>query len=285
MSNDQSADTTAFRNFELAGWEANVSEYDTAFARVTSQAIAPLLHAVGLHKGMRLLDVASGPGYVAAVAAAQGARVTGIDFSAPMVARARSANPAVDFQEGDAEALAFPDGSFDAVVMNFGMLHLARPERAMTEAARVLKASGRYAFTVWAKPDEAVGFGIILNAIQSHGNLGVQLPEGPPFFRFSDPAECDRALRSAGFLGVRVTRHPQIWRFQAADDLFEAIYNGGVRIKAVLRAQSDEALQAIRTAAREAAQQYMHNGVIELSMPAILATASKEGDNNGNQDT
>ena len=275
MSNDQSADTAAFRNFELAGWEANVSEYDAAFARVTSQAIAPLLHAVALHKGMRLLDVASGPGYVAAVAAAQGARVTGVDFSAPMVARARSVNPAVDFQEGDAEALAFPDGSFDAVVMNFGMLHLARPERAMTEAARVLKPAGRYAFTVWAKPDEAVGFGVILNAIQSHGKLGVKLPEGPPFFRFSDPAECDRALRSVGFLGVRVTRHPQIWRFQAADDLFDAIYNGGVRIKAILRAQSDEALQAIRTAARDAAQHYMHHGIIELSMPAILASASK----------
>ena len=275
MSTDQPADTAAFHNFELAGWEANVSEYDAAFARVTSQAIAPLLDAVALHKGMRLLDVASGPGYVAAAAAAQGARVTGLDFSAPMVARARSANPAVDFQEGDAEALAFPDGSFDAVVMNFGMLHLARPERAMTEAARVLKPSGRYAFTVWAKPDEAVGFGIILNAIQSHGKLGVQLPEGPPFFRFSDPAECDRALRSAGFSGVRITRHPQIWRFQAAEDLFEAIYNGGVRIRAILRAQSDEALQAIRAAARDAAQQYMHNGVIELSMPAILASASK----------
>jgi len=275
MSNDQSADMDAFRTFELAGWEANVSEYDAAFARVTSQAIAPLLDAVDLRKGMRLLDVASGPGYVAAVAAAQGARVTGIDFSAPMVALARSANPGVDFQEGDAEALAFPDGSFDAVVMNFGMLHLARPERAMAEAARVLKPAGRYAFTVWAKPDEAVGFGVILNAIQSHGKLEVQLPEGPPFFRFSDPAECDRALRSAGFLGVRVTHHPQIWRFQAADDLFDAIYNGGVRVKAILRAQSDEALQAIRTAARDTTQQYMHNGVIELSMPAILASASK----------
>ena len=275
MPNDQSADTAAFRNFELAGWETNVSEYDAAFARVTSQAIAPLLDAVVLHKGMRLLDVATGPGYVAAVAAAQGARVTGIDFSAPMVARARSANPGVDFQEGDAEALAFPDGSFDAVVMNFGMLHLARPERAMTEAARVLKSGGRYAFTVWAKPDEAVGFGVILNAIQSHGKLGVQLPEGPPFFRFSDPAECDRALRSAGLLDVRVTHHPQIWRFQAADDLFDAIYNGGVRIKAILRAQSDEALQVIRSAARDATQQYMHNGIIELSMPAILASASK----------
>ena len=62
MSYHQSADTAAFHNFELAGWEANVSEYDAAFARVTSQAIAPLLDAVGLHKGMRLLDVASGPG-------------------------------------------------------------------------------------------------------------------------------------------------------------------------------------------------------------------------------
>lgn len=275
MSNDQTSETAAFRNFELAGWEANVSEYEAAFARVTSQAIAPLLDAVVLHKGMRLLDVASGPGYVAAVAAERGARVTGIDFSAPMVARARSANPAVDFQEGDAEALAFPDGSFDAVVMNFGMLHLARPERAMTEAARVLKPAGRFAFTVWAKPEEAVGFGVILNAIESHGKVGVQLPEGPPFFRFSDPAECDRALRSAGFLDVSVTRHPQIWRFKAPDDLFDAIYNGGVRIKAILRAQSAEALQAIRTAAREATQQYMLNGIIEIAMPAILASASK----------
>ena len=275
MSNDQSADTTAFRNFERVGWEANVAAYDAAFARVTSQAIEPLLHAAALRKDMRLLDVASGPGYVAAVAAAQGARVTGIDFSAAMVARARSANPGVDFQEGDAEALAFTDGSFDAVVMNFGMLHLARPERAMTEAARVLKPSGRYAFTVWAKPDEAVGFKVILDAIQSHGKLQVELPEGPPFFHFSDPAECERALRNAGFVDVRVTRHPQIWRFQAADDLFDAIYNGGVRIRAILRAQSDEALQAIRTAARDATQQYMRNGIIELSMPAILASASK----------
>ena len=101
------------------------------------------------------------------------------------------------------------------------------------------------------------------------------MPEGPPFFRFSDPTECDRALRNAGFLDVSVTRHPQVWRFDAPDDLFDAIYNGGVRIKAILRAQSDEALRAIRTAAREAAQQYMLNGIIELAMPAILASASK----------
>jgi ubiquinone/menaquinone biosynthesis C-methylase UbiE len=275
MSISQSPDPDAFRDFEHAGWTSNVSEYDAAFARVTRQAIGPLLDAVNLRPGARLLDVATGPGYVAAAAAARGAKAVGVDFSAPMVAHARTINPAVEFQEGDAEAISFPDCSFDAVVMNFGMLHLARPERAMIQAARVLKPGGCFAFTVWAKPEEAVGFGIILKAIQSHGNPGVQLPQGPSFFRFSDPAECDRTLREAGFVNVRLMSLPQVWRFNAPDELFDAIYNGGVRIKAILRAQSSEALEAIRTAAREAAKNFIRRGIIELPMQAILASAVK----------
>ena len=275
MAIDYALDPAAFRDFEHAGWTSNVSEYEAAFARITSQAIGPLLDAVHLRRGARLLDVATGPGYVAAAAAERGARAVGIDFSASMVARARTVYPAVEFQEGDAEAIAFPDGAFDAVVMNFGMLHLARPERAMAEAARVLKPGGSFAFTVWAKPEDAVGFGIILKAIQAHGNLGVQLPQGPSFFRFSDPAECDRTLREAGFGNVSVVSIPQVWRFNAPDELFDAIYNGGVRIRAILRAQSSETLEAIRTAAREAAKRFSDQGVIDLPMPAILASAVK----------
>ena len=275
MAIDYALDPAAFRDFEHAGWTSNVSEYEAAFARITSQAIGPLLDAVHLRRGARLLDVATGPGYVAAAAAERGATAVGIDFSASMVARARTVYPAVEFQEGDAEAIAFPDGAFDAVVMNFGMLHLARPERAMAEAARVLKPGGSFAFTVWAKPEDAVGFGIILKAIQAHGNLGVQLPQGPSFFRFSDPAECDRTLREAGFGNVRVVSIPQVWRFNAPDELFDAIYNGGVRIRAILRAQTSEALEAIRSAAREAAKRFTDQGVIDLPMPAILASAVK----------
>jgi SAM-dependent methyltransferase len=271
----EAPDPNAFRDFEHAGWEINVSEYEDAFARLTSQAIGPLLDAVDLRRGIRLLDIATGPGYVAAAAAARGARVVGIDFSAPMVARARELNPAIEFQEGDAEGLSFPDASFDAVVMNFGILHLARPERAMNQAARVLKPGGRFAFTAWAKPEEAVGFGMILNAIQSHGNLEVQLPQGPPFFRFSDRAECERTLREAELLDVKVTRIPQVWRFNAPDEPLEAFYNGGVRIKAILRAQSSAALEAIRMAVREAAKKFIQHDVIEIPMPAVLASALK----------
>jgi SAM-dependent methyltransferase len=115
MSSNQTPDPDAFRDFEHAGWTSNVSEYEAGFARLTRQAVAPLLDAVNLRHGARLLDVATGPGYVAAAAAARGARALGVDFSAPMVAHARAINPAVEFQEGDAEALSFEDCSLDAV--------------------------------------------------------------------------------------------------------------------------------------------------------------------------
>jgi SAM-dependent methyltransferase len=80
-------------------------KYEAAFTRLTRQAVPPLLDAVNLRHGARILDVATGPGYVAAAAAARGARALGVDFSAPMVAHARAINPAVEFQEGDAEVL------------------------------------------------------------------------------------------------------------------------------------------------------------------------------------
>jgi SAM-dependent methyltransferase len=275
MANDQNVDAEAFHEFEKSGWESNVAEYDAAFARLTTQVAAALIDAVRTRSGARLLDVATGPGYVAAAAAARGASVTGIDFSAPMIAHARELNPAIDFRPGDAEALSFPDNSFDAVVMNFGMLHLARPELAMAEAARVLKPGGRFGFTVWDKPEQAMGFGIMLNAIQSHGNPQVNIPSGPPFFRFSDSVECERTLREAGLVEIRVQQLPLRWRFNRPDELFDAIFKGGVRIRAILRAQSGEAFEAIRRAAREATSKFTRDGVIELPMGAILASAAK----------
>src|SRR5689334_7304647 len=105
----------AFRAFEHGRWEEVVSPYHRYFGQLTSQTISALLEAVHARPGMRVLDVATGPGYVAAGAAERGAHALGVDFSASMVAQARLLYPAVEFREGDAEALPFPQGSFDAV--------------------------------------------------------------------------------------------------------------------------------------------------------------------------
>ena len=264
-------DPSAFRRFEHKGWQDIASRYHEGFANVTTQSVAALLDAARVGKSTRLLDVACGPGYAAAAAAARGATAIGVDFSSEMVEEARSRYPGIEFQEGDAERLAFSRSGLDAVVLNFGMLHLARPEQALIEACRVLSPGGRLAFTVWDTPDKAVGFGIVLSAIQKHGDLNVGIPPGPPFFRFSDPAESKRVLAAAGFVNFAVVRVPQIWHLHSPETLFDVMYNGSVRNAALLRAQKPDALEAIRAEIRQMVAQRHH----ELAMPAVLASAEK----------
>ena len=224
---------------------------------------------------MRTLDVATGAGNVAQAAIGKGARVVGVDFSTAMLAQARKQYPNVDFCEGDAEVLPFADNSFDAVAINFGLLHFGNPEQALGEAYRVLHPGGRIGFTVWAAPEAAVGFQIMLQAIETHGDPNVQLPEGPPFFRFSDPAESERTLRTVGFTHPSITEVQQIWRLSSPDDPFVAFYEGTARTGGLLRAQPGEVLNAIRTAVIKAASAYIQDGTVEIPMPAILTSAQK----------
>jgi ubiquinone/menaquinone biosynthesis C-methylase UbiE len=269
----QTADPAAFHAFERAGWESIPRAYQDAFGTLTTQAIEPLLEAARAASGARVLDVATGPGWVAAAAARRGASVVGVDFSEAMLAEARRHHAGVDFRAGDAEALPFPAASFDAVVMSFGLLHLARPDQALAEAHRVLRPGGRVGFTVWARPEEAVAFGIVLRAVERHGCLDVPLPPGPPFFRFSDPAESCRTLAGLGFQAPRVITVPQVWRIASADALFEIMRGGTVRTAGLLRAQTPEALEAIRAAIRQAVRPYARGAGVELPMPAVLSSA------------
>jgi ubiquinone/menaquinone biosynthesis C-methylase UbiE len=266
---------TTFREFEQRGWQQAALRYHDAFASLTIQSIDPLLDAVRAGRGVRLLDLASGPGYAAGVAAARGASVIGVDFSSEMVDRARKGYPGIPFLEGDAEQLSLPDAAFDAVVMNYGMLHLGQPERAVTESWRVLRPGGRFAFTVWDVPERAVGFGIVLRAIQTHGNLNVQLPSGPPFFRFSDATESVRLLEDCGFSDPQVATIPQVWQLKDAGDLFDFMYNSSVRTAALLRSQTTDVLAAIQDSIRRDVESFRKNNVCELSMPAVLSSGLK----------
>jgi SAM-dependent methyltransferase len=262
----------SFHDFEQQGWERAADRYGDAFGSVTSQTIPALLGAAGVRPGTRVLDVASGPGYVAAAAADLGASPVGVDFSSEMVALATRRYPAIEFREGDAEALPFADATFDAVAINFGVLHLARPDMALTEARRVLKPGGRGAFTVWATPDISVGFGIVLKAIETHGRMDVSLPAGPPFFRFSDAAESARSMTAAGFVEPRVQTVPLVWRLDSADALCDAFLHGAVRTAALLRAQTPDALANIMHAIVEGAERYRRGNAIELPMAAVLTS-------------
>ena len=146
-----SAPNDEFTRFEHEGWQRVADKYDSVWAQSTRQFIPSLLDAAEVSARMAVLDIGSGPGYVAGAVKQRGAVPTGLDFSNQMVSIAQTMFPGIEFREGDAQTLPFADESFDRVVANFALLHLSDPGRACAEACRVLKPRGRFGFTVWAE--------------------------------------------------------------------------------------------------------------------------------------
>ena len=263
-----------FRDLEHQGWLEKADAYRDIFGRITEQAIAPILATFGDLSGKRFLDVCCGTGELTAEAAGQGATAEGLDFAATMVAKANQNYPRIAFREGDAEKLPYPDARFDAAACSFGLLHMPDADRALQEARRVLKAGGRYTFTVWCGPDQGGDFfKLVMGAIREHGTLDVPLPPAPPIFRFADTAECARALSQAGFAAPDTASLELIWRTEDPEAVLELIYKSVVRMPMVLRAQTEGARAHIHKAIISGAEHYRTRGVIYLRFPAVLATA------------
>jgi ubiquinone/menaquinone biosynthesis C-methylase UbiE len=272
MSSSQS-----FSDFELAGWEdeSTAAEYDRHLSIVTLQSAGALLDDARLRSGQKILDIATGAGYVAAAAARIGAEPVGLDFSATQVRLARERHPGIRFEQGDAEALPFDADTFDAVVNAFGLCHLPNPDLALREAFRVLKPGGSVAFSVWDMPERAVGFGAVYAAIREHGSMDVGLPSGPNFFLFSSAEQSLGALREAGFTAPTFRQVQQVWRVSDPDELFTMVATGTVRAAATLRAQTPQAREAIRGAVRRTLSTYRTGDKYDVPMPAVIAAAVK----------
>src|SRR2546429_152278 len=166
---------------------------------VTTRAIDPLLRAVCAESDFKLLDVATGPGSLAAEAARRGVRCTGVDLSSGMIQLARKSNPGIDFRVADVEHLPFADGSFDAVVCNFGLGHFPYPEAAVAECIRTLRKGGRVALSWWDDPGKQRIQGLFREAIAEIGIAPPpDVPEGYSIFRFADTGEFRRLLEGAG---------------------------------------------------------------------------------------
>jgi SAM-dependent methyltransferase len=227
---------------------------------------------------MSILDVGCGPGYVSAAATERGAVPVGLDFSKEMIAIAKRMFPKIEFRNGDAQNLPFADATFDRVVANFALLHLAEPERAMVEAARVLKPAGRFAFTTWAKISENPFVKLVDDAIQAHANLDVDFPPGPPFYLFENEDEFRKALERAGFDGesMNFKVHTIEWNVPTASFVLDAELNAGVRTAGLLARQTPEALRKIQAAIEESVQQYRQGNGFAIPKAAYIVAATKK---------
>ena len=250
-------DLEAFRNFERTSHDKLAESYYDAFSAVANRAIEPLLKAAHVGNGTRLLDVATGPGTLAAKAAERGARVIGIDIAPAMIELAHALHPHLDFREGSAEELPLDSSSFDAVISGFGVGHFSRPERVLAEFARVLVPKGRVALSWWDGFGKSRINGIFFEAINELGiSAPGALPAGPAADRFADPNEFAAVLRAAGFevggIDYISFSHP----LKSVDELWDLALGSFVRVSTVVGAQTLDVQQRIRAKVEQIARQY-----------------------------
>jgi ubiquinone/menaquinone biosynthesis C-methylase UbiE len=268
--------TDEFAAFELAGWRRVANRYEDAWSALTRQFIPPLLDALSVGPGDRLLDAACGPGYIAEEAARRGAEVRGVDFAPEMIALARRRLPDYDFRIQDAQALSEPAASYDVVAINFGLLHMAQPGRALAEARRVLRPGGRLGFSVWAGPDRSTGARIVDAAIRSHANMEVALPQGPDYYMFQSPDAIAQTLHHALFRpeSIRTAVTNALWHVPTPEFVFEAERGAGVRTAGLLAQQEPAVLKRIRDDIAAQVRRFPDGTGFALPFAAMLVVAA-----------
>jgi ubiquinone/menaquinone biosynthesis C-methylase UbiE len=238
-------DLRAVKARQQATWASG----DYAVVGTTLQiAGEALCEAVDLRAGERVLDVACGNGNAALAAARRFAQVTGLDYVPALLARAGARAAAdglpLELREGDAEALPFPDGSFDVVLSTFGVMFAPDQEQSAGELLRVCRHGGRIGLASWT-PDGFVGqmFRVVAAYVPPPAGL-----RGPP--------QWGTAARLAELFGseardIRAQAREFTFRYRSAAhwlEVFRSWYGPTHRAFAALAPERQQALAADLTA-------------------------------------
>jgi demethylmenaquinone methyltransferase/2-methoxy-6-polyprenyl-1,4-benzoquinol methylase len=175
---------------------------DRRWRRLTAKAV--------VSPGDSVLDACCGTGDLAIACARAGGRVTGLDFSEPMLERARRKDPGLEWVRGDLLALPFADASFDAATVGFGVRNVDDLQRALAELRRVLRAGGRIGILEITRPRGLLtpfyrfwfdGVVPLLGKLLPGGSAYTYLPASVR--RFPGPEDLAGLIAEAGFGDVR----------------------------------------------------------------------------------
>lgn len=231
--------------------------------------------AAGINPGQRVLDVACGTGVLACAAAKHAGldgSVVGLDSNEEMLSVARRKSEAVEWRNGRAEALAFPDESFDRVVSQFGLMFFEDRSGALREMMRVLKPGGRLAVAVCDALDHSPGYAVLAELLRRlFGEQVAQAFRAP--FACGDPALLLSLCDAGGVTNAKVSRHDGTVRFKSIEALVSTERACVWTLGGLLdEAQFDELLSG----AEESLHPFVTvDGSVEFVMPSLIVTASK----------
>ena len=202
-----------------------------------------LCEAVDLRAGSRVLDVAAGNGNCSLAAARRFGRVTSTDYVQSLLddgrRRAEAERLSITFQEADAEALPFADGSFDVVLSSFGVMFAPNHVRAASELVRVCRSRGRIGLANWT-PRGFIG--------QLFAVVGRHVPPPPAL---TPPSKWGLEDYVVGLFGasaseIRTTPRNFVFRYRSAEhwvDVFRAWYGPVHKAFAALEAERQPRLE------------------------------------------
>jgi SAM-dependent methyltransferase len=257
-----------------ASWAGKAATFERSFAALCGYPAVGLLNAVGPLDARTLLDVGTGTGTVAALAAERGALAVGVDPDAGMLALARAKAKTAVFGIDTLPDLHWHDGTFDAVVANFVINHVGDPRGAVAELARVAKPGGSVAVTVWPQPKSPILAILDQMVIESgvEAPPARRLPEHLDFARDEDGLA--GLLATAGLVDVSATRIS--WTHRTTfDDLWAGPVGGITSAGEIVASQPPETVERMRATLALLVELYRDGDEIALPAEALLASGRR----------
>lgn len=214
------------------------------FATYLEAGAMEFLSRIRIEPGARILDVACGAGQTAIPMARAGAKVTGVDIATNLIeqarARVQAENLDARFEEGDAEMLPYPDGSFDIVLSLIGAMFAPRPELVAAELKRVCRPGGRIIMGNWTPT------GFVGQMFRIHGKYVPPPAIMPPPVKWGDE-EAIRERLEAGTSHLKLSRrmYPFRYPFPPAQvvEFFRTYYGPSYKAFGALDAEKQSALR------------------------------------------
>jgi SAM-dependent methyltransferase len=274
IANTQQAE--AWNGHEGVHWAENADRYDAMAAGIND----PLFAAAGIGERDRVLDIGCGTGWPTRLAARRASRgdVTGIDISAPMLARARAAAAEegltnVTFVQGDVQVHPFPAASYDLAISRGGVMFFGDHVAAFTNIRQALRPGGRLVF---AGPQPGGSSGDHARAFAALGPLmRGPSPAARGMGSLTDPARIQEILPVAGFADVSIApvEVPVVWGRDADDAVDFYFATGPVRHN--LAEVAPAAVERVRDEVRSALREYETPEGVRLRGGIWLVTATR----------
>lgn len=236
-----------------------------------------------LRAGQRVLDLGSGTGYPALLAAqvvGKAGGVIGMDLAENMLAIAKRKADALglanlEFRAGDITELPFEGACFDAVTSRFCLMFLPDIPKAAREIARVLKAGGYVTAAVWSTPDKNPYLRIPLDVVKQFVDLPPPDPAAPGIFRLAAAGDLAKVTREAGLRFVGEEEYLSEMRFPSAEQYYRSLIDLAAPLQNLFAKLSADQQKAAKEQIIEAATAHTRDGSLALPIAVRFVTARK----------